>query len=265
MAGGPRLRRERRRRAESRFPPGGTRSTDQAPAHRACRCPGFPCDLRGHGRRVARAQLSKRPPRRPRLRCRRRPPRRHQPVDGRIRPRGGARYLERAVERTSRLPGVSGVAFAEDVPLGFSGGGWEDIDVDGYRTARNEDMKVYRNLVSPGYFELMRIPLDAGRDFTSARRCRCADGGSRERRVRAAVLRRKGCRRRTVPCLRSAAQNHRRRENGEVPHARRVAATLFLPAAGAAPESQHRRRIARPDFRRSVRTRAHADGGIAAD
>jgi predicted permease len=76
-------------------------------------------------------------------------------------------YLQRVVEHTDRLPGVSRVAFSEDVPLGFSGGSWEDIDVPGYRTARNEDMKVYRNLVSPGYFELMRIPLDAGRDFTS--------------------------------------------------------------------------------------------------
>src|SRR5439155_25754573 len=76
----------------------------------------------------------------------------------------GLAYLQRVLERTGGLPGVSSVSLAEDVPLGFSGGSWEDLTIDGYMPAandpsassgssrassRDENMKSYRNLVSP--------------------------------------------------------------------------------------------------------------------
>jgi len=79
----------------------------------------------------------------------------------------GLAYLQRMVERTAELPGAAGVALAEDVPLGFNGGSWDDLTVDGYVPTANENMKIYRNLVSPGYFALMHIPLVAGRDFNA--------------------------------------------------------------------------------------------------
>jgi predicted permease len=79
----------------------------------------------------------------------------------------GIAYLRHILERTTTLPGVAAVAMSEDVPLGFNGGQWEDLKIDGYAAAANENMKIYRNLVSPDYFALMRIPLLAGRDFTS--------------------------------------------------------------------------------------------------
>jgi predicted permease len=78
---------------------------------------------------------------------------------------GGLTYLQRVVDQTRGLPGVTAVSAAEDVPLGFSGGSWEDITVEGYTPARNENMKVYRNLVAPDYFALLSIPLLGGRDF----------------------------------------------------------------------------------------------------
>ncbi len=78
----------------------------------------------------------------------------------------GLAFVDRVEERLGALPGARGVAVSEDVPLGFNGGSWEDIDVDGYVASGNEDMKIYRNLVDPGYFGVMRIPLLAGRDFT---------------------------------------------------------------------------------------------------
>jgi len=64
------------------------------------------------------------------------------------------------------LPGVEGVTAAEDAPLGFNGGSWEDIAIEGYAPAQNESMKIYRNLVAPQYFAVMRIGLLDGRDFT---------------------------------------------------------------------------------------------------
>jgi putative ABC transport system permease protein len=79
----------------------------------------------------------------------------------------GLAYLQRVLERTNALPGVASVSLAEDVPLGFNGGSWEDLGVDGYVPSASENMKIYRNLVSPNYFTLMRIPMLAGRDFTA--------------------------------------------------------------------------------------------------
>ena len=76
------------------------------------------------------------------------------------------RYIQRARERVGALPGVHAVAFSEDVPLGFNGGSWEDLEIDGYVPTASENMKIYRNLVSSGYFDLMRIARVEGRDFT---------------------------------------------------------------------------------------------------
>ena len=71
--------------------------------------------------------------------------------------------LQQALERQ---PGVSAVAYSDYVPLSISAGSWEDLQVQGYVPAPNENMKVYRNLISPGYFGLMKIPMLQGRDFT---------------------------------------------------------------------------------------------------
>jgi predicted permease len=68
-------------------------------------------------------------------------------------------------ERLARYPGVTGVSYADTVPLGFYGGNWEDIEVEGYQPEPGENMKIYRNLVGPGYFDVMRIPMIEGRDF----------------------------------------------------------------------------------------------------
>jgi predicted permease len=71
-------------------------------------------------------------------------------------------------ERLKRYPGVTAVSYADSVPLGLYGGfNWEPIEVEGYQPDWiNESMKIYRNLVGPGYFDVMKIPMVAGRDFT---------------------------------------------------------------------------------------------------
>jgi putative ABC transport system permease protein len=68
-------------------------------------------------------------------------------------------------QRLEALPGVKAVSYAEDVPLGFDGGSWEDVQIEGYVPLPAENMKIYRNLVAPGYLDVMGIPLIDGRDF----------------------------------------------------------------------------------------------------
>ena len=74
-------------------------------------------------------------------------------------------FCRRLRERMEQLPGVSTVSYDDSVPLGFQGGNWETLDVEGYVPGPNENMKIYRDLVSPGFFESMKIPLVEGRDF----------------------------------------------------------------------------------------------------
>jgi len=68
-------------------------------------------------------------------------------------------------ERLGQLPGVTAVSYDDSVPLGFHGGNWESLEVEGYVPYRNENMKIYRDLVSPGWFDSMKIRLVEGRDF----------------------------------------------------------------------------------------------------
>jgi len=76
------------------------------------------------------------------------------------------RFCERVRDRLAAQPGIVGVSFADVVPLWFTGSPWEDLQVEGYVPASNESMKIFRNVVAPGYLDVMRIPLVEGRDFT---------------------------------------------------------------------------------------------------
>ncbi|HEX9760194.1 MAG TPA: ABC transporter permease, partial [Candidatus Acidoferrales bacterium] len=77
----------------------------------------------------------------------------------------GREYLDRLQSRIEALPGVQQVSIAEDVPLGFSGGSWETMQIDGYVPRPDENMRIYSNLVGPQYFSTMRIPVLEGREF----------------------------------------------------------------------------------------------------
>ena len=74
-------------------------------------------------------------------------------------------FCRRLREGLERQPGVTAVSYDDSAPLGFGGGNWETLEVEGYVPGSNENMKIYRDLVSPGYFETMKIPLLDGRDF----------------------------------------------------------------------------------------------------
>ena len=75
-------------------------------------------------------------------------------------------FCRRLGEKLESAPGVTNVAWSDFVPLGFDSGSWEHLDVQGYTPGHDENMKIYRNMISPDYLPLMRIPILDGRNFT---------------------------------------------------------------------------------------------------
>lgn len=73
-------------------------------------------------------------------------------------------------ERMESKPGVIGVTYSDAVPMSTASGAgstpWHRLDVEGYVPTSNEQMMIHRATVPPGYFNLLRIRLLAGRDFT---------------------------------------------------------------------------------------------------
>jgi predicted permease len=74
-------------------------------------------------------------------------------------------FMERLRERVASHPGVTAVTYAHTVPFDVSGQWWEPLEVQGYVPGPKENMKILRNVVAPGYFDLLHIPLVLGRDF----------------------------------------------------------------------------------------------------
>ncbi|HYR82564.1 MAG TPA: ABC transporter permease [Terriglobia bacterium] len=68
-------------------------------------------------------------------------------------------------ERVRSLTPVRAVSFAEFVPLGLKGGSWEELEIDGYTPRKEDNMRIYRNLIDDDYFEVMKIPRIEGRSF----------------------------------------------------------------------------------------------------
>jgi predicted permease len=68
-------------------------------------------------------------------------------------------------EHLLAAPGVTGAAYSDSIPLGFGLGKWSDVEVEGYAARRGENLAVHHASVSPGYFDVLRVPLLAGRDF----------------------------------------------------------------------------------------------------
>jgi putative ABC transport system permease protein len=74
-------------------------------------------------------------------------------------------FSRRLRERLLDAPGVTGAAYSDSIPLGFGLGKWTGVLVEGYAARPGENLDVHHASVSPGYFDLLRVPLLAGRDF----------------------------------------------------------------------------------------------------
>jgi predicted permease len=79
----------------------------------------------------------------------------------------GQRFGDILLQRIQALPGVESVALTRMLPLNGGGLGLGGIDVPG-REAPNPDVgwSADWNIVTPGYFDVMHMPLVAGRGFT---------------------------------------------------------------------------------------------------
>jgi predicted permease len=76
-------------------------------------------------------------------------------------------FCRRLRERMEAVPGVVGVTYSDFVPLTSPGTSPEDqLGVDGYVPAPNEQMLIHRATVPPGYFDFMGIRTVDGRDFS---------------------------------------------------------------------------------------------------
>ena len=84
-------------------------------------------------------------------------------------PDAGLAALEQWRSRVAALPGVEGAAFARVVPLGLDNSTTGFI-IDGRELPKDASPYIDSdfNAVSPGFFDVMRIPMVAGRAFSAA-------------------------------------------------------------------------------------------------
>jgi predicted permease len=78
----------------------------------------------------------------------------------------GRAFYARLLERLNALPGVESASLSRRIPLGFSGGSFSDVTVEGYTPSDGQDVIVGINNVGPDYAATLGIPLVAGRDLS---------------------------------------------------------------------------------------------------
>ena len=80
----------------------------------------------------------------------------------------GLRFYRSLLERVRALPGVTSASVANAVPMGYYGDN-DMLSIEDHASAsRSAPPVVSYNVVSPGYFQTMAIPLRRGRAFTDA-------------------------------------------------------------------------------------------------
>ncbi len=75
-------------------------------------------------------------------------------------------FFQRLRESASRSPQIKGLAAVSALPMGGPGG-WGGVDVEGYLPPPGQpELQVDLRSATPGYFDVMRIPMLAGRGFS---------------------------------------------------------------------------------------------------
>ena len=82
----------------------------------------------------------------------------------------GTQFYAELLQRLGSLPWVERAALGFTVPLAQGGLQRGALEVEGYEPAPGENVLVAQNVVTPGYFDLIRMPLVAGRAFSTADR-----------------------------------------------------------------------------------------------
>jgi predicted permease len=76
---------------------------------------------------------------------------------------GGRRFYDELTERVRSLPSVRSATFAQAVPPSLLDGTWTMYEVEGYSPPSGEKLTASYNVVGPGYFEALGIPVLRGR------------------------------------------------------------------------------------------------------
>lgn len=77
----------------------------------------------------------------------------------------GPVFYRRLLEQAVSQPGVESAAIASFLPLRVVGAPNRQVEVEGYVPQPDENMSLFFNLVSPGYFSTMQMSVVQGRDF----------------------------------------------------------------------------------------------------
>ena len=103
-------------------------------------------------------------------------------------PETGRQFADRLLTGASALPGAESVALIRMIPLQDGGMGLGDVIVEGHPAAgRSPSWDVDWNIVTPAFFDLMRIPVLKGRGFTDADRVGAPDVAIINQRLASAI------------------------------------------------------------------------------
>lgn len=77
----------------------------------------------------------------------------------------GRQFYKRLIEAARAQTGIDAVSLAASTPLTFLETKSQPVELEGHALKRGEDLSMLSNVVGSNYFETLRIPLVAGREF----------------------------------------------------------------------------------------------------